>query len=126
MPCTLMKALVARCNMLCRVLSSLLFNTSHSFAVQILLSHSLVEFVVKHFLVELTNRLFSESNFVLTCKQDREVLINYGLLKKFFFFALFKVSYVILKLHNSPHLLKMCVNNAERPKIIMTIIFKTK
>ena len=40
--------------------------------------------------------------------------------------TLFKVSYVILKLHNSSHLLKVCLNNANRPKIIMTITIKIK
>ena len=36
--------------------------------------------------------------------------------------TLFKVSYVIVKLHNSSHLLKVCVTNANRSIIIMTII----
>ena len=40
--------------------------------------------------------------------------------------TLFKVSYVILKLHNSSHLLKVCLNNANRPKTIMTITIKMK
>ena len=40
--------------------------------------------------------------------------------------TLFKVSYVIVKLHNRSHLLKVCLNNANRPKIIMTIISKIK
>ena len=38
--------------------------------------------------------------------------------------TLFKVSYVILKLHNSSHLLKVCLNNANRPKRIMAITIK--
>ena len=36
----------------------------------------------------------------------------------------FKVSYVILELHNSSHLLKVCLNNANRPKRIMIITIK--
>ena len=40
--------------------------------------------------------------------------------------TLFKVSYVILKLHNSSHLLKVCLNNANRPKLIMIITIKIK
>ena len=40
--------------------------------------------------------------------------------------TLFKVGYVIVKLHNSSHLLKACLNNANRPKIIMTITIKIK
>ena len=40
--------------------------------------------------------------------------------------TLFKVSYVIVKLRNRSHLLKVCLNNAKRPKIIMTIISKIK
>ena len=40
--------------------------------------------------------------------------------------TLFKVGYVIVKLHNSSHLLKVCLNNANRPKIIMTITIKIK
>ena len=40
--------------------------------------------------------------------------------------TLFKVSYVILKLHNSSHLLKVCLNNANRPKLTMIIKIKIK
>ena len=36
--------------------------------------------------------------------------------------TLFQVSYVILKLHNSSRLLKVCLNNANRPKLIMITI----
>ena len=40
--------------------------------------------------------------------------------------TLFKVSYVILKLHNSSHLLRVCLTNANWPIIIMTIISNIK
>ena len=40
--------------------------------------------------------------------------------------TLFKVSYVIVKLHNISHLLKVCLTNANRPIIIMTIISNIK
>ena len=40
--------------------------------------------------------------------------------------SLFKVSYVIIKLHNSSHLLKVCLNNTKRPKLIITITIKKK
>ena len=40
--------------------------------------------------------------------------------------TLFKVGYVIVKSDNSSHLLKVCLNNANRPKIIMTITIKIK
>ena len=40
--------------------------------------------------------------------------------------TLFKVSYVIVKLHNSSHLLKVCLTNANRSIIIMTIISNIK
>ena len=40
--------------------------------------------------------------------------------------TLLKVSYVIVKLQNSSHLLKVCLNNANRPKIIMAIKIKIK
>ena len=40
--------------------------------------------------------------------------------------TLIKVGYVIVKLHNSSHLLKACLNNANRPKITMTITIKIK
>ena len=40
--------------------------------------------------------------------------------------TLFKVSYVILKLHNSSHLVKVCLNNANRPKLTMIIKIKIK
>ena len=40
--------------------------------------------------------------------------------------TLFKVSFVILKLHNSSHLLRVCLNNANRPKLIMIITIKIK
>ena len=36
--------------------------------------------------------------------------------------SFFKVSYVIMKLHNSSHLLKACLNNANRRKPIIIII----
>ena len=32
----------------------------------------------------------------------------------------------MLKLHNSSHLLKVCLNNANRPKLIMIITIKIK
>ena len=35
-----------------------------------------------------------------------------------------KVSYVILELHNRSHVLNICLNNAIRSKLIMTIIIK--
>ena len=70
-----------RCNMLCRVVLHLLLDPPHSFAVQILLLHSLVEFVKRPFLVEFTNRLFKHRSFLLTYEQDHEVLMNHGLLK---------------------------------------------
>ena len=40
---------------------------------------------------------------------------------EFNWISLFKVSCVITKLHNSSHLLKVCLNNANRPKLIMKI-----
>ena len=40
--------------------------------------------------------------------------------------SLFKVSYIILKLHSSSHLLKECLNNASRPKLIIIITIKIK
>ena len=40
--------------------------------------------------------------------------------------TLFKVSYVIVKLHNSSHLLKVCLTNANWSIIIMTIISNIK
>ena len=40
--------------------------------------------------------------------------------------TLFKVGYVIVKSDNSSHLLKMCLNNANWPKIIMAITIKIK
>ena len=79
-----MEVHVARCNILCRIVLSLWLSPSHSFAVQILQSHSLVEFVERLFLVEFTNQLFEHRSFLLTYEQDHEVLINYGLLKKMF------------------------------------------
>ena len=48
------------------------------------------------------------------------------LLQRLNWITLFKVSYVIVKLHNSSHLFKVCLNNAIRPKIIMTITIKIK
>ena len=48
------------------------------------------------------------------------------LLQRLNWITLFKVSYVIVKLHNSSHLLKVCLNIAKRPKIIMTITIKIK
>ena len=47
-----------RCVMLCCVVSSLLLDLSHSFVLQILLSHLLVESIERLFLVELSNQLF--------------------------------------------------------------------
>lgn len=44
-----MEVHIAQCIMLCDVVLSLLFNTSHSFAVQILLSHLLLEFAEQLF-----------------------------------------------------------------------------
>ena len=40
--------------------------------------------------------------------------------------SLFKVSYIIIKLHNSSHLLMMCLNNANRTKLIMIITIKKR
>ena len=40
--------------------------------------------------------------------------------------TLFKVGYLIVKLHNSSHLLKVCLNNANQPKIILTVTIKIK
>ena len=40
--------------------------------------------------------------------------------------SLFKISYIILKLHSSSHLLKECLNNANRPKLIIIITIKIK
>ena len=40
--------------------------------------------------------------------------------------SLFKVSNVIIKLHNSSHLLKVCLNNANRPKLVMIITIKKR
>ena len=40
--------------------------------------------------------------------------------------SLCKVSYVILELHNRSHVLNICLNNATRPKLIMTITIKKK
>ena len=48
------------------------------------------------------------------------------LLQRLNWITLFKVSYVIVKLHNSSHLLKVCLNIAKRPKIIMAITIKIK
>ena len=79
-----MEVHVARYNMLCHVVSSLLLDPSHSFAAQILQSYSLVEFVEQLFLLELTKQLFEHQSFLLTYEQDHEVLINYDLLKKIF------------------------------------------
>ena len=39
---------------------------------------------------------------------------------------MFKVSYVIIKLHNSSHLFKASLNNANQPKLIMAITIKIK
>lgn len=71
-----MEVHVARCNMLCPVVWLQLFDSSHSFTVQILLPQSLVKFAERHFLVELTNRFFEHLNRLLTYEQDHEVLIN--------------------------------------------------
>ena len=38
----------------------------------------------------------------------------------------FKVSYIIIKLHNSSHLLMVCLNNANRTKLIMIITIRTR
>ena len=40
--------------------------------------------------------------------------------------SLCKVSYIILELHNRSHVLNICLNNATRPKLIMTITIKKK
>ena len=40
--------------------------------------------------------------------------------------SLFKISFVIIKLHNSSHLVKVCLNNANRPKLKMVITIKKK
>ena len=40
--------------------------------------------------------------------------------------SLFKLSYVIMKLHNSSHLFNVCLNNANRPKPIITITIKKR
>ena len=68
----------------CRVVLPLLLDPSHSFAVQILLLHLLVESVEQLFLAESMNQLFEHGNFLLIYERDREVLINYGLLNKLF------------------------------------------
>ena len=78
-----MEVHIAQYNMLCRVVSSLLLDPSHSFAAQILQSYSLVEFVEQLFLLELMKRLFEHQSFLLMYEQDHEVLINYDLLKIF-------------------------------------------